>query len=219
VAVIYLLRHGQASFGAEDYDVLSERGGRQADVLGEELARRGVPVGPVVSGHLRRQRDTAQRALAAAGIAREAAADPRWDEYDHAELLGNHGGADPATDGALALGGRLEQALRGWVGAGAKSGCAETWPSFAERACSALADTADSLGKGTAALVFTSGGVISALCTRSLGAGDDAFLAFSRVVVNGGITKLVRGRRGTNLVSFNEHAHLERADPALVTYR
>ncbi len=219
MAVIYLLRHGQASFGADDYDVLSERGQRQADVLGAELAGRDLPVGPVISGRLCRQRHTAQRALAAAGIAREAAADPRWDEYDHTEVLSNHGAAEPAPDGALALSGRLEQALHGWVGAGARSGCAETWPSFAERACSALADTADSLGKGTAALVFTSGGVISALCTRLLGAGEHAFLAFSRVVVNGGITKLVCGRRGTNLVSFNDHTHLERADPALVTYR
>jgi broad specificity phosphatase PhoE len=196
---IYLLRHGQASFGAADYDVLSDRGHRQADVLGVELAGRGLTVGPVLAGSLRRQRHTAQRALAAAGIPREAVGDPRWDEYDHTAVIGRHGGTEPGQDG-LALGGGLEAALRGWVAAGAGSGCSETWPGFAERACAALAEVAGSLGKGETALVFTSGGVISALATRLLGAGEDSFVAFSRVVVNGGITKLVCGARGTNLV-------------------
>jgi len=31
--VVYLIRHGQASFGAQDYDVLSATGHRQAEVL------------------------------------------------------------------------------------------------------------------------------------------------------------------------------------------
>jgi broad specificity phosphatase PhoE len=218
MAVIYLLRHGQASFGADDYDVLSERGHRQSEVLGGELAKRGLNLGPVVSGTLRRQRDTADRALGAGGLVGEPMPDARWDEYDHTEVLSRHG-VSQAGDGAAALGGRLEQALRGWTLAGTASECPERWPDFAERVCAALADTVASLGKGETGLVFTSGGVISALCARFLGAGEETFLACSRVVVNGGITKLVCGSRGTNLVSFNDHAHLEKADPELVTYR
>jgi broad specificity phosphatase PhoE len=218
VAAIYLLRHGQASFGAENYDVLSELGHRQAEVLGEELAGRRLTIGPVLAGSLRRQRHTARAALAAAGIPREPFCDARWDEYDHTEVLSRHGDVEPG-EGRLALGGRLELALRAWVRAGGSSGCPETWPIFRDRVSAALHDTAGTLGKGETGLVFTSGGVISALCTSFLGAGDDAFIAMSRVVVNGGITKLVRGDRGTNLVSFNDHAHLERMDPALVSYR
>ena len=37
---IYLIRHGQASFGAENYDVLSPLGYRQSEALGDYLARR-----------------------------------------------------------------------------------------------------------------------------------------------------------------------------------
>ena len=41
---VLLVRHGQASFGAADYDVLSDLGRRQAQAAGRELARRlGVP--------------------------------------------------------------------------------------------------------------------------------------------------------------------------------
>jgi hypothetical protein len=36
--------------------------------------------------------------------------------------------------------------------------------------------------------------------------------------VNSGVTKLVSGRRGITLVSFNEHTHVEGL-PGLLTYR
>jgi broad specificity phosphatase PhoE len=69
VGVVYVVRHGQASFGAADYDVLSELGHRQAALAGVELRDRGVRIDLVASGTLRRQRETAAAALAAyAGV-------------------------------------------------------------------------------------------------------------------------------------------------------
>jgi len=65
--------------------------------------------------------------------------------------------------------------------------------------------------------VSTSGRVISALSARLLGLPDSAMVAFNHVVVNAAITKVVSGRRGVSLVSFNEHGHLE--PDHLVTYR
>ena len=59
---IYLLRHGQASFGTDDYDVLSDLGVHQARVAGAELERRDLRAPLVVSGTLRRQQDTAELA-------------------------------------------------------------------------------------------------------------------------------------------------------------
>ena len=50
---IYLIRHGQASFGADDYDVLSATGVRQAAVLGEHLAALGIGFDRCLSGDLR----------------------------------------------------------------------------------------------------------------------------------------------------------------------
>jgi broad specificity phosphatase PhoE len=85
--VVLLVRHGQASFGSSDYDELSDAGRAQSEVVGAELARRALRDPVAVHGSLRRQRDTAQIALAAAGLDLEPAVDDRWDEYDHLELL------------------------------------------------------------------------------------------------------------------------------------
>jgi broad specificity phosphatase PhoE len=67
VPSILLVRHGQASYGADDYDVLSEIGRRQAEVLAAEHARRGLSFDVIVSGGLRRQQGTAEVLARAAG--------------------------------------------------------------------------------------------------------------------------------------------------------
>lgn len=72
--------------------------------------------------------------------------------------------------------------------------------------------------QGTAA-VFTSGGVIAAVCARIWGLDGEGFIAVNRVAVNGGMTKLVHGRSGTSLVSYNDHAHFEGEHRELLTYR
>jgi broad specificity phosphatase PhoE len=214
MAVIYLVRHGQASFGAADYDVLSELGHRQSAVLGGELRRRGVEPKVVVSGTLRRQTATARETLAAAGIELDPQLDERWNEYDHIDVLEHHAGA-----GGNSVQGVLDGALRAWVAAGEHSPCAESWPKFAARVNTAVAELAAGLGRGGSAVVFTSGGVIGATAAELLGVGSSGFLGLNRVTVNAAITKIVHGRGGTNLVSFNEHAHFEGVDAGLLTYR
>ena len=42
MSTILLVRHGQASFGAADYDNLSPTGHEQSRVLGAALAARGI---------------------------------------------------------------------------------------------------------------------------------------------------------------------------------
>ncbi len=57
---LYLVRHGQASFGAEDYDRLSELGHRQSLRLGQYFAGKGVTFDAVITGTLRRHTETWQ---------------------------------------------------------------------------------------------------------------------------------------------------------------
>ena len=64
-----------------------------------------------------------------------------------------------------------------------------------------------------------SAGVIGAACSTLLRAPDSGFVAMNRVVVNGSVSKLAHGRGGTQLLSFNDHAHLEHGGPELMTYR
>lgn len=55
---VYLVRHGQASFGAEDYDNLSPLGHRQSIRLGEYFAQKGLVFNLVIIGSLRRHAQT-----------------------------------------------------------------------------------------------------------------------------------------------------------------
>ncbi|WP_350557886.1 histidine phosphatase family protein [Psychrobacter sp. CAL346-MNA-CIBAN-0220] len=60
MTTILLARHGQASFGQENYDQLSELGGMQARLLGQHYANTQRRIDAIFSGSLVRQRDSAR---------------------------------------------------------------------------------------------------------------------------------------------------------------
>ena len=95
---VLLVRHGQASFGAADYDVLSELGRRQADIVAASLADRGYRAARLYSGTLRRQQETAAAFGAVGAPALEV--EPRWDEFDPDDVLTHH------SESALRIQGR-----------------------------------------------------------------------------------------------------------------
>ncbi len=207
MALVYLVRHGQASFGADDYDVLSPAGHLQGKIAGDELRRRGVQPDQVWSGTLSRQRETA----VAAGFG-PPSEDARWNEFDHIGLVRDFGAGAPDARDPRAFQLALDAALRDWTGG-------DGFRAFSENVNAVLDELLAGLGKGGTALVFTSGGVIGAVCARLLGLDGAGFVAINRVSVNAGITKIVSGRSGTSLVSYNDHAHFEGEHRELLTYR
>lgn len=58
MGTLYLVRHGQASFGADDYDVLSAMGRQQSVRLGEYFQHKGVIFDAALTGTLNRQIQT-----------------------------------------------------------------------------------------------------------------------------------------------------------------
>lgn len=58
MAILTLVRHGQASFGAANYDVLSELGQRQSEHLGAYFQLQGVCFSRVLTGSLQRHAQT-----------------------------------------------------------------------------------------------------------------------------------------------------------------
>jgi broad specificity phosphatase PhoE len=204
---VYLIRHGQASFGAADYDELSTMGERQSRVLGEELRRRAVRVDRAVAGTLRRHRDTA----VATGLELRLTEDSRWNEYDHLELVQRSLDEPLSSQDFQRV---LEKALLEWM-----TSNPSTWPTFRDSAFDALSELSAGLGRGGTALVFTSGGVISAICSHLLGLPPEGYLALNRTMVNAGLTKLVSGRSGLSLISLNEHGHFEGPNRELLSYR
>ena len=221
MAVVLLVRHGQASFGGPDYDRLSEIGERQSRLVGERLAALG-PVDRVVHGSLRRQRQTAERCLEALGSEVPRTVDARWDEYDGGDLMRPLPADESLAeieDPRRAFQARLEQALERWTGGAHDHEYREPYGDFHARARAALDDVLVGVGRSETVAVFTSGGVIAALCAQWVGADAAGWTALNRVVVNSSITKLVHGRSGTNLLTVNDHAHLEGQPRELLTYR
>jgi broad specificity phosphatase PhoE len=222
---VLLVRHGQASFGAADYDVLSDLGRRQAEIVAASLAERGYRPARLCAGSLRRQQETAA-AFSAFG-APDLEVDRRWDEFDTDDVLTHHGDTDLRIQGNgtgetltnRSFQAALEPALADWVAHAERSPTSQTWPQFSGAAPAALADLTADLDAGQTAVIVTSGGAIAATVGALLGAPAEVFAALNRTLVNAGVTKLAIGSSGTNVVSVNDHSHLEAVDRELVTYR
>lgn len=215
---VLLVRHGQASWDGDDYDVLSEAGHRQGQRLGAALAARGVRPDVVVSGGMRRHRETVDNLLAGAGLdGVDVELDPGWDEYDHVSMLAQvpaaFAGEKPTAAEFQAW---MEQATDRWIRGEHADDYHEPFAEFTARVDAALRRTVGGT-RGTT-VVVTSGGPISWVTASLLGGGAALWSRLNVVCVNSGVTKLVTGRRGTTLVSFNEHTHLE-GQPDLLTYR
>src|SRR3712207_174451 len=115
MGVLVLVRHGQASFGAADYDVLSDVGRAQSRRLGEVLAQTGLDPVAVLHGQMRRQRDTATELVDAAGWDTPLETDPRWDEFGHLGVIAAYSSQE-VTD-RRAFQGLFEKATARWASA------------------------------------------------------------------------------------------------------
>ena len=87
MGTLHLVRHGQASFGADDYDLLSPLGQRQALRLGEYWRERGQAFDAVYSGTLRRHDETLAGIVQGLGGAPAALRLPALNEYDSLALI------------------------------------------------------------------------------------------------------------------------------------
>jgi len=217
MGVVILVRHGQASFGSEDYDVLSETGWSQGHRLGAWFAERGLAPTAVVQGGMRRHRETAE----AAGWT-DSTTDPGWDEFDHLAVVA----ADPdLPSGDLdrrEFQRAFEVATARWTSGAFDGEYAEPWPAFRARVTAALDRAREQAGPGGTVVVVTSGGPIAAACAALVDPeADDAGFArlwsrLNTVLVNASYSRVVVGSTGARLLTFNEHPHL---DGAALTYR
>ncbi len=235
MALVLVVRHGQASFGAEDYDVLSETGWAQGRLLGAALAAEGLRPSVVVRGSMRRHRETTEallESLVAAGgsaPAEEVVVDARWDEFDHLGVVAAH--PDLPQGGTASLDRRefqrvfLESTRRWALGeepAVGSVGYPETFADFVSRSTEALADACSRATDGPV-VVVTSGGPVGVVAASLVGPEDSEpavtarlWERFNTVCVNSGLSRVLVGSTGTRLLSFNEHGHL---DAAHLTYR
>ena len=221
MGVLYLVRHGQASFGTDDYDRLSDLGKQQARITGAHLASQGITPTRIIHGGLLRQRQAAEGILAGLGTttAHSPATqqDTGWDEYDAWGITGALSDTDPrASHDSRVFQDELERGCARWASGDHDADYAETHTAFTTRVDQAFADARAATGSGETTIVVSSAGSIGWTVARLMGGDFDQWMAFTRVTINTGITKIVTGRSGISLVSFNEHTHLA---PDIVTYR
>jgi broad specificity phosphatase PhoE len=224
MGVLLLVRHGQGSLGTSNYDELSELGRRQARLVGARLAGSDLRVSQAWCGGLARQRETACTVLAELGLPPgDLGTDDRLDEYDHMAILATDSTEDPSTEDPFvsaltpesrrALQSTLDEAISRWIQGGADY--RETHSAFTARAEAAIGELAALPGT---TMAVTSAGVIAVACARLTGLPADRWPTLARVVVNTSVTRLITGRTGTHLLTFNDHAHLE-GDRSLISYR
>ncbi|WP_201315641.1 histidine phosphatase family protein [Dyella sp. EPa41] len=226
---LLLIRHGQASFSAEDYDQLSPAGERQSTLLGEWLA--ACPPAPdlVAIGPRVRHRDTAGHCLRAAGLSLPPMTLPGLDEVDHLELLARLR-PDLAAPGALraamkqsddphrAFQRLFVEALDRWSSGAHDAEYRCSWTTFRANALAALQALAEQPARTIWA--FTSGGPIAVIASALLGVPPSQAFCLSWPLVNTGVTRIRLGSRTSTLVTYNAWPHLERAgDAQLVTLR
>lgn len=231
MAALYLVRHGQASFGTDNYDLLSSLGVRQAQQAGQYLRAVAGPTVRIVSGSLVRHRETAAEIArcqsAAQGEAVPIQIDERFDELDLDSLIARLGSSLQDADSTLAT--LLSEASTSrsayqklvkrvfvhWQTLSEPLHPLESWSMFASRILEALEDLIRTSRRGETTLVVTSGGVIAALVQQVLALPAQSAYGLLEVQMNCSITCLLHDRRRVSLSSFNESAYLA----GLITYR
>lgn len=232
---IYLVRHGQASFGSADYDRLSELGLEQSRLLGEWFANSGQTFHRIVTGSLRRHRQTADACIGMLPKARladtEWQTDPGFDEYNHHEVLVRHRPdfEDPEeVKRFLASQPKAKQAFQEifqaamsrWMSSEHDADYLEPWPVFRQRCVGALQRLVENAERSQNILVFTSGGTIATICQHVLGLADRQVAELNWTLVNCAMTKLFYQPGRVTLSYLNNYAHLEwLGQPHSVTYR
>jgi broad specificity phosphatase PhoE len=213
MAELILVRHAQASFGAENYDKLSELGWRQSRWLGEYFAERGATFDHVVRGSLRRHAETLAGMGEGWGRAVQAEEDARLDEYDSHALLRAHTGGKGLQGADRREHFRaLRSAMYAWTDGTLAGSAHEPFATFRARVLAAL-DAVRS-GKGERVLVISSGGPISTILAEVLKMPARGVVDLNLQTRNTGITELRAGGRAIQCVSFNNIPHLDRPDRA-----
>ena len=227
MAMIYLIRHGQASFLKSDYDQLSDLGKEQSEILGRALKERNQHTDYISSGSLNRHRQTFESFMHRFGSSVDVVVDNRWNEYDHMELLTKH---NPAFTDYVAIGEYLQKqenpmkalqqvlndSILDWIDE--KHAYATSWKTFKQGVLDALNELAARLEKGQVAWVFTSGGPISVALIELLSLNEKQFVDLQGRLVNSSITKVLVGKSKLSLSTYNDYSHLDH-NSQLITYR
>lgn len=211
MSTLTLLRHGQASFGADRYDALSDRGREQAECVGRHFAARQRRFERIWIGPRDRHRLTARHALEPVGLDWEGQAEPALNEFAEGQqvLASAQARRGVKLRGEGAIRGKdaaryYAQEITAWVESRAVMEGVPSVREFRATVSEWLARATASNLPGQSVLAVTSGGVIAAVVAEVLGLADAAIGALMHAIYNGSLTELIFSEgRAPSLVSFN----------------
>jgi broad specificity phosphatase PhoE len=230
MTTIYLVRHGQASFGAESYDKLSSKGETQAQELGKYLKKLMKEEPYIVSGSMQRHQQTAKISLDECFPTANIHTNSAWNEFNHRQVFEKYDPdfANPTVlKESIASAKNPEQFLTEVFVKAAKRWTSneyhdydESWVDFQARVTGALTELCNELTekKPRYAVVYSSGGVISFLIGHLLGLSEEKTFNLMWAIANTSITTLNLIGNEPRLLSLNEHHYLKAIDPKLLTW-
>jgi len=224
MGTLYLVRHGQASLGAEDYDQLSDLGRSQCQALGRYWRERGQGFDAVLTGTLKRH----QQSLAALGEGLQqadlptAVQCPGLDEYDSEALIrAIHSGPleRPLTPEAARAHFRLlREGLAAWMAGRAAPEGMSGYAEFSAGVAAVLRQVQGIAAEKARArvLLVSSGGPISTAIGQVLGTPPDATIELNLRIRNSAVSEFAISAKRMALQTFNSVAHLD--DTALLSF-
>lgn len=235
MATIYLFRHGQASFGSDDYDKLSPLGERQATLLGQYLRDSGIVLDATYSGDLLRQRETARLALASQQAEVPHHVDPRFNEIDNdeqlryllPEVIKINPGLRTLVERGLSSSKDYQKAIDAvfnyWVSPQCNEPRIRSWADYSGQVAAALQELMATQGSGKTLGIFTSGGTIATMVAQVLGLSGEHTYQFYEPIFNCSVTQVFYNGSKTSLSYFNDRSWLQiegaKTAENFVTYR
>jgi len=217
MGLLYLIRHGQASLGSDNYDQLSNLGKQQAHLLGEYFKLNKIHFDQVVCGAQVRHKETAQHFLKGN---QSASSMPlltlkQFNEFNFEAIIQGYLAIYPEQSltqfrgpGLFQL---LKKSLHSWSEGELNLGSEETWDDFRLRLSQGLSQLQAEFHQQNI-LLFTSGGPISHLVSQMLGTSRKACIDLNLHIQNTSVTQCLMTQEKISLHSFNELAHLQAPD-------
>ena len=217
MSTLHLVRHGQASFGADDYDRLSDLGWRQSRRLGEYWRGKGQQFDRVIVGTLRRQNETWQGIAEGLGISPGSLSlmqTPSLNEYDsHAVIRTVHPDPLPKADTPELYRHHfqlLRVGLQAWMQGQAQPVGMPTYVDFRAGIAAVLDDICrTSPGR---VLLVSSGGPIATAVGLLLQTPAQATIELNFHIRNSAVSELTYNPKGHRLISYNTLYHLDGAE-------
>ena len=214
MSTLHLVRHGQASFGADDYDRLSELGWRQSRRLGEYWKGKGQQFDQIIMGTLRRHEETWRGIAEGLGLDAQALpvrTTPKLNEYDSAAVIATvHPEPLPKADTPELYRHHfrlLREGLHRWMQGQAHPVGMPSYADFKAGIAEVLQEI--SLAAPSRVLVVSSGGPIATAVGHVLGTPAQSTIELNFHIRNSAVTELTHHPKGQRLISYNTLYHLD----------